>query len=96
MAHRRIVDDRERVWDVWEVIPSLVEPTSAPLRGRAPDSGRRLVVPPELQSGWLAFQCGEERRRIAPLPPSWSDMTDALLLRLLSAATPVETRKRSH
>jgi hypothetical protein len=95
MAHRRIVDDRARTWDVWEVIPSLVDSTATPLRGRAPDSGRRLVVPAELQSGWLAFQCGDERRRIAPLPDGWSTMSDTLLLRLLAAALPVQTRNRT-
>ena len=80
MAHRRIVDNQDNVWDVWEVNPSASSPS------------RRLAVPADLQSGWLAFQCGEERRRIAPLPEAWSEMSDAALVQLMSQANPIRPR----
>ena len=79
MAYRRIVDRDEQVWDVWEV----ATPTSV---------SRRLTVPKELESGWLAFQCGEERRRLAPLPAGWSEMSDTALLGLISQASPIRLR----
>jgi hypothetical protein len=77
--HRRIVDNQDNVWDVWEVNPNSA-------------SSRALSVPVEMQAGWLAFQCGEERRRIAPLPVAWSDMSDAALVRLMSDASPIRPR----
>ena len=76
--HRRIVDNQDKVWDVWEVNPS--------------SSSRRLTVPADMQGGWLAFQCGEERRRIAPLPAAWSEMSDAALVRLMAQANPILPR----
>jgi hypothetical protein len=78
MAYRRIVDNQDNVWDVWEVNPA--------------SSSRALSVPLEMQAGWLAFQCGEERRRIAPLPVDWSEMSDAALMRLMSDAAPIRPR----
>jgi hypothetical protein len=75
MAHRRIVDENEHVWDVWEVKTST-------------STTRRIQVPAELQAGWLAFQCGEERRRLAPLPIGWNEMSDRALLELMARAKP--------
>jgi hypothetical protein len=79
MAHRRIVDNEEQVWDVWEV----TTPTAA---------SRRILVQAELQAGWLAFQCGEQRRRLAPLPAGWDEMTDHALLDLIEQASPIQPR----
>jgi len=78
MAHRRILDNQQQVWDVWEVTTA-----SAP---------RRILVQPELQSGWLAFQCGEQRRRLAPLPIGWDEMSDHALLGLMDQASPILPR----
>ena len=78
MSHRRIVDDENKVWDVWEVVVS--------------GTPRRIVVPADMQSGWLAFQCGEERKRLAPLPVAWNEMSDTALLRLMSQAKPIRPR----
>jgi hypothetical protein len=78
MAHRRIVDTDNQVWDVWEVTTA-----SAP---------RRILVQAELQSGWLAFQCGEMRRRLAPLPAGWNELSDRALLALMSEANPIQPR----
>jgi hypothetical protein len=79
MAHRTIVDDQEQVWDVFAV--STVASTS-----------RRVLVQAELQSGWLAFQCGEQRRRLAPLPPGWDEMSDTALRDLMAKASPIASR----
>jgi hypothetical protein len=43
----------------------------------------RVLVPDGLQKGWLAFQCGNERRRIAPIPEDWTEMTTEELQELL-------------
>jgi hypothetical protein len=46
----------------------------------------RLLVPAELQQGWLAFQAGADRRRIAPVPNNWSTLDEESLLALLARA----------
>lgn len=79
MAHRRIVDNEEQVWDVWEVRTSAT-------------TSRRILVQPDLQAGWLAFQCGEQRRRLAPLPTGWDEMSDHALLGLMDQANPIQPR----
>ena len=49
-------------------------------------AGRWLPGP--YQSGWLVFECGERKLRLAPIPMGWHDMTDAALRKLLASATP--------
>jgi hypothetical protein len=55
-------------------------------------STRRILVQADLQSGWLAFQCGEQRRRLAPLPVGWDEMSDQALLGLMDQASPIQPR----
>lgn len=100
MAHRSFHDDRGREWEVWEVVPTAVERriAKAPVRPagveRRKVSETRVVVPDRLQKGWLAFQSGRERRRLAPIPADWQDMTATELLELLHQADRrVKTRR---
>ena len=94
MAHRTFRDKTGREWDAWEVVPTAVERrlaknalTNRPAAAeRRKVSETRVLVPEELQRGWLAFQSGRERRRIAPIPEDWADMTAAELLELLNRA----------
>lgn len=44
---------------------------------------------PHLQSGWLAFECPSEKRRLAPIPQQWEDLPDNELERLCGQARPV-------
>jgi len=100
MTHRQIIDDEQQLWDVWEVIPSRVEALETPRDPIQPETiriskpGRRIVVPGELQAGWLAFQCGEDRRRLAPVPSGWAEMSDDALRRVMLAAPPVRKPKQ--
>jgi hypothetical protein len=76
---------------VWEVVPTAVERRIAKAsRARATERRRvqetRVVVPEQLQKGWLAFQSGKERRRLAPIPREWEEMTGEELLQLLNQA----------
>lgn len=92
MAHRSFRDEGGREWDVWEVVPTAVERRVAAAAARpAPVERRkvketRVVVPDRLQKGWLAFQSGRERRRLAPIPSDWADMTAYELVELLHQA----------
>lgn len=92
MAHRTFRDQLGREWDVWEVVPTAVERRMAKAPARATRLERRkaqelrVVVPDSLQKGWLAFQSGRERRRLAPIPQDWQEMTGEELLGLLGRA----------
>ncbi len=49
-------------------------------------------VGPTLAGGWLAFQSGEDRRRLAPLPLYWAAAPELELRDLLAKAKPVAAR----
>jgi hypothetical protein len=93
MAHRQITDEQQCVWDVWEVVPTLVEKAAQSDRREPRTSGRHaalgLIVPEELKNGWLAFQCEERRKRVSPIPADWREMSDMELLNLLLRAPAV-------
>jgi hypothetical protein len=93
MTHRKIKDGKGKAWDVWEVYPSAVEQRMSGEHPAVSDSGAtpekrevRIRVPSALQEGWLAFQSGNDRRRLAPIPHSWIRLDDAELIRLLARA----------
>jgi hypothetical protein len=94
MTHRKIRDADGKSWDVWEVYPSAVERR---MSGEYPAARRedgsteerreiKVLVPTALQQGWLAFQSGDDRRRLAPIPNRWIDLDDTALFALLSRA----------
>ena len=49
-------------------------------------------VGPTLDGGWLAFQSGTDRRRLAPLPLYWATAPEIELRELLARAKPVVAR----
>lgn len=75
-------------WSVWEVVPGRV--SEFPSR-----AGSHL--PREMADGWLCFDCGAHKRRLAPLPPEWDERPDEELWSWCRAAQPVRARpgKRS-
>jgi hypothetical protein len=48
------------------------------------------VVPSALQQGWLAFQSGIERRRLAPIPENWTELPEEELILLLGQASLID------
>jgi len=60
---------------MWTIF--AVQPSSA---GRSTGGVRA-----EFAAGWLCFQCGGERRRLAGIPAEWELMPDELLLQLLTS-----------
>lgn len=57
---------------------------------------RPSVLAPEYQAGWLIFQCGEEKRRLAPPPSGWESLPDdrlAALCRRAVAAAPARAEQ---
>lgn len=104
MAHREFTDSKQISWDVWDVYPALGD-RRGPLGDRRlfmrETADRRTVlgaavlrVSPEYERGWLAFQSGHERRRLAPVPDGWDGLDGADLERLCQTAMPVGRRRR--
>ena len=94
MPHRRLQDDGGRWWDVWDTRPTIIDRRAGRDRrsgGRNRDDRRRQVearvaVDPEYRDGWLAFQSGDDWRRLAPIPDAWDTLPDAELRALLVKA----------
>ena len=69
---REFKDGSGKRWRVWDVYPSVQ-------RGKSPSAGvgedpSQLAAPfpnMELSDGWLCFECGSEKRRLAPIPDGW-------------------------
>ena len=94
MSYRRFTDGKGRQWEVWEVHPSAVErrmntdaTTATAPRERRRHRRFRLTMPPELRSGWLAFQRGANKIRLAPIPSGWVHLSDDELAQLAQRAT---------
>ncbi len=108
--HRTFLDDSARLWNAWDVVPVWGERRALERRASAPDApapaverrrrerrhdrGLRIALPPRLASGWLAFECGVERRRVAPLPDGWEHLTDDELLALWRGAEQLPPRRK--
>ena len=57
------------------------------------DTGSRHAYQPGFESGWLCFECGAMRRRLAPIPAGWESSTDAELAEYLERATRATTSR---
>ena len=85
---RRVIDlndEEQRAFDTW----ARDRRTSGDRRRGYYDAVPRERLSSPLTGGWLAFDGGGERRRLAPVPPDWDLASDAELLELLKRATPV-------
>jgi hypothetical protein len=80
MAYREITDPGGRVWRVWDTNPHQF-------------AGRQVIAA-DYASGWLTFECEQEKRRLAPAPAEWEALDAASLLRLLSDAEVIRERKQ--
>jgi hypothetical protein len=108
--HRTFRDDVARLWNAWDVHPLWGErrlddrrrrpggpPPALNDRRRAERrmaTGLRISLPPRLARGWIAFECGEERRRVAPIPDGWSSLDDDGLRALWRDAEHLPPRRR--
>jgi hypothetical protein len=108
--HRTFLDDLARLWNAWEVIPAWGERRTAERRGHSEGAGSRLVdrrtrerrharglriaLPPKLAQGWIAFECNDERRRVAPIPEGWCELPEQGLRDLWRGAEQLPPRRK--
>lgn len=95
MALREFADERGRLWQVCDVLPTYIERRSGTDRRTRPRANslerrqrrqHRMVVAPRFRSGWLVFETRSERRRLGPIPPGWQNWPEQKLLDLLQEA----------
>ena len=77
---REFTDSAGREWRVWDVYPS-------PRSSKADQAAASITFgKPELAEGWLCFESAQERRRLAPIPPTWEVCEGPALEELCSKA----------
>ena len=64
------------------------------------DPGLRLIPPellrsPEFRGGWLLFQAASAKRRLAPFPENWRELSEPELERLCARARPALAGSRT-
>ena len=69
---------------MWEVVPGQVSEFR---------SSHGSHLPPDMAGGWLCFESGTEKRRLAPLPAAWQEGPDTELWAWCQAAAPVRPRR---
>lgn len=92
MPLREFQDADGAAWAVWEVQPQGSHRPRSDRRVRPDDVGARHRsderLPGAYAGGWLAFRRGEEEtRRLAPVPPRWTEAPVAELRTWLDHAT---------
>lgn len=82
-THREVDDAQGVRWLIFAVYPS-------------PAMAQRASLREPFQRGWLAFDCGMETRRLAPVPDDWASLPDADLVALIARAevAPRRTKPR--
>jgi hypothetical protein len=95
MTYREFFDEQGQHWEVWEIRPISIERRLNEERRRYPRLSDRRNANLEIRlrgmhrDGWLTFQCGNQRRRLVPIPDRWDSLEDSDLVRLLQRAAPL-------
>jgi hypothetical protein len=104
--HRTFRDDAARLWNAWDVIPSWGERRTGERRAHAEPHaerrrserrrtpGIRIALPPRLAHGWIAFECGDERRRVAPILDGWAALPEEELRAVWRGAERLPPRRK--
>lgn len=78
--HLTFTADDGAVWTVRAVRPARV-------------TASRTRLPGDFEHGWLAFENGEAKRRLSPIPDGWEELDEAGLRELCRQATPAPGRR---
>jgi hypothetical protein len=87
MAVREFLDEHEKGWRVWCILPEAIHPVT-----RAED-----YLADCYQLGWLVFETtdGQEKRRLCPFPSDWESADQDALRSYLAQSEPVRPRRPS-
>lgn len=88
MPGRRDVTERRVGFDRRSPDP-VIRYTGPERRSTADRRKPSAFLSPQLATGWLAFECPTEKRRLTPIPQHWEELPDTELERLCAAARPV-------
>ena len=81
---REFTDKSGATWRVWDVYPTTR--ASAQWAGANVDARAAHFPTHEMADGWLCFESGSEKRRLAPIPPDWETCEACVLEELCSKA----------
>jgi hypothetical protein len=98
MPHRQFVDTNGSLWAVWDVRPLAVRQSLDQGRDAHSGLGRTTSgthLDQALAEGWLCFESGDQKRRLAPIPSGWDSLTVDELVKLCREAAGVRRRARS-
>jgi hypothetical protein len=84
-TERRSGEERRRPENEALDPPVLERRRKEPRRGEGQD-GSRIRIAAGLSRGWLAFEAGRDKRRLAPVPPGWERLSEAELEALCATA----------
>lgn len=98
MPLREFTDSAGKAWRAWDTYPVNAGEThgkpSALERFMANQPVHEGMQPagvrPRFQSGWLTFACGDERRRLAPVPAGWEGADEETLKRYLLTSEQID------
>jgi hypothetical protein len=76
---RDVTDGRGERWLVYEVQRAA--------------AASDVVVPEPLREGWLCFESATHKKRVAPIPSGWGELSEAGLLQLSREVEPVPKRQ---
>ena len=82
MAYAEFTDRTGRSWRVWHTRPILSEVLNA--------------LPEAWKDGWLTFESGDEKRRLAPVPAGWERLPPKRLELLCRVAEPAPLSPGAH
>ena len=74
MGYVEFTDTAGRSWRVWHTVPELAQ--------------HRITLAPDWKDGWLTFESGVEKRRLAPVPAEWESLPAQRLALLCRMAQP--------
>lgn len=80
MAYIEFTDRAGRVWRVWHTRPLGAEIIT--------------TLPDDWKEGWLTFESGDEKRRLAPVPEGWERLRAERLELLCRVAKPTAPSAR--
>lgn len=101
MPHRQFLDTHGTLWTVWDVHPSRVQrdldlARHARLGADAVERTEHAALRLDAlyASGWLCFDSGHDKRRLAPIPAGWELLDTHELASLFDTAEQVRRPRR--